>query len=76
MRTPVVAYIAGHHAPPGKRMGHAGALLASTEEDAPTKSQAFREAGAVVVDRIVDVAGAVLGGIDQLSTGRAGLGPA
>lgn len=69
MRTPVVAYIAGHHAPVGKRMGHAGALLASSEEDAPTKSQAFRDAGAVVVTRIVDIADAVLGRLTVAASG-------
>lgn len=56
MRTPVVALIVGHHAPPGKRMGHAGALLARSDETAPAKSRILEEAGATVVTRITEVA--------------------
>lgn len=56
MRTPVVACVVGHHAPPGKRMGHAGALLARPDETADAKSRALEQAGATVVARITDVA--------------------
>jgi succinyl-CoA synthetase alpha subunit len=60
MTTPVVALVVGHHAPPGKRMGHAGALLARESESAAAKSERLREAGATVVDAITDVGPAVV----------------
>ena len=56
---PVVAYIAGLHAPPGKRMGHAGALLGSPEENAPGKRAALGKAGATIVDDVLDIGEAV-----------------
>ncbi|MFC4352239.1 succinate--CoA ligase subunit alpha [Fodinicurvata halophila] len=55
MRKPVVAYIAGLHAPPGKRMGHAGAMLGSPEENVPGKRAALETAGASVVDDVMGI---------------------
>jgi succinyl-CoA synthetase alpha subunit len=47
---PVVAYVAGRAAPPGKRMGHAGAIITGTEGTADAKIQKFREVGVRVAE--------------------------
>lgn len=55
MQKPVVAHVLGRHAPPGKRMGHAGALIGRDEESAPRKTAALRDAGAFIAERFVDI---------------------
>ena len=46
---PVAALIAGATAPPGKRMGHAGAIITGNDATAEAKTQALREAGARII---------------------------
>lgn len=53
---PVVAFVAGRSAPPGKRMGHAGAIVMGKAGTAETKIEAFRNAGVSVAEKPGDVA--------------------
>ncbi len=55
MRKPVVGFIAGQTAPPGRRMGHAGAIIGGADDTAAAKMKIMRECGIHVVDSPADI---------------------
>ena len=63
MSKPVVGFIAGQTAPPGRRMGHAGAIISGSEGTASEKVKVFRECGIAVAERPADLVGLVDSGL-------------
>jgi succinyl-CoA synthetase alpha subunit len=59
-KKPVVGFIAGQTAPPGKRMGHAGAIIGGAEDTAAAKMKIMRECGIHVVESPAEIGDAIL----------------
>ena len=57
---PVAALVVGASAPPGKRMGHAGAIITGESGTAEAKLRAFREAGAAIIPTPADIGATTL----------------
>ncbi len=60
-RKPVVGFIAGQTAPPGRRMGHAGAIIGGAEDTAAAKMKIMRECGIHVCDSPADIGSTMAG---------------
>ncbi len=59
LEIPVVGFIAGQTAPPGRRMGHAGAIISGSAGTAEEKIKTFEENGIAVAARPLDIAGLI-----------------
>ena len=55
MTKPVVAFVSGSTAPPGRRMGHAGAIITGSSGTAAEKFEALRAAGAIIASSPADI---------------------
>ena len=55
MSKPITGFIAGQTAPPGRRMGHAGAIVSGGDDTAETKIQILKECGINVAESVADI---------------------
>jgi succinyl-CoA synthetase alpha subunit len=66
VKKPVIGFIAGRTAPPGRRMGHAGAIISGGQGTADEKMSKMREAGITTVDSPADMGRTVKAALDAV----------
>ncbi len=71
MTKPVFCFVAGKTAPPGRRMGHAGAIVEGSAGTHASKVEALKKAGATVVDNLSEIGAAVAAKLKGKSKARA-----